>query len=51
MATKKAGCFMCQDPMFTKKGSQYPPIADLDVCTAILNSDWQFFRGTTLLVF
>ena len=37
MATKKAGCFMCQDPMFTKKGSQYPPIADLDVCTAILN--------------
>ena len=52
MATKIAGCFMCQDPMFTKKGSQYPPkIAELDVCTAILNSDWQFFRGTTLLVF
>ena len=26
-------------------------IAELDVSTAILNRDWQFFRGTTILVF
>ena len=52
MTAKIADCFMCQNPMFTKKGSQHPQkIAELDVCTAILNSDWQFFRGTTLLVF
>ncbi len=47
---------MCQDPMFTEKdnekGSQYPQIiADLSVSTAILNRDWQYFRGTALLVF
>ena len=45
-------CFMCQDPMFTEKGSQYPQkIAELGVSTAILNRDWQFFRGTTILVY
>ena len=50
--TKMANCFMCQDPMFTQKGGQYPQkIAELGVCTAILNRDWQFFRGTTILVF
>ena len=50
--TKILDCFMCQDPMFTEKGSQHPQkIAELDVCTAILNRDWQFFRGTTILVF
>ena len=37
--------------MFT--GGQQSPqkIADLGVSTAILNRDWQFFRGTTILVF
>lgn len=50
--TKVVDCFMCQDPMFTEKGSQYPQkIAKLDVCTAILNLDQQFFRGTTILVY
>ena len=50
--TKIAGCFMCQDPMFAEKGSQHPQkIAELGVCTAILNRDWQYFRGTTILVF
>ena len=49
---KIEGCFMCQDPMFTDKGSQFPQkIAELDVSTAILNSSWQFFRGTAILVF
>ena len=46
------GCFMCQDPMFTDMASQHPQkIAELDVSTAILNRDLQFFRGTTILVF
>jgi len=45
-------CFMCHDPMFTQNGGQHPQkIADLGVSTAILNRDWQFFRGTTILVF
>ena len=42
---------MCQDPMFTYKGSQRPQkIAELGVSTVILIRDWQFFRGTTILV-
>ena len=49
---KTEDCFMCQDSMFTERGNQYPQkIASLGVSTAILNRDWQFFRGTTLLVF
>ena len=49
---KVADCFMCQDPMFSETGSSHPQkIADLSVCTAILNRDWQYFRGTTILVF
>jgi diadenosine tetraphosphate (Ap4A) HIT family hydrolase len=49
---KIADCFMCQDPMFTEVGSRHPQkIAELGVCTAILNRDWQFFRGSTILVF
>lgn len=49
---KIADCFMCQDPMFNGTGDNHPQkIADLDVCTAMLNRDWQFFRGTTILVF
>lgn len=52
LMTKIADCFMCQDNMFTDKGSQHPQkIAELGVSTAILNRDWQFFRGTTILVF
>ena len=50
--TKIADCFMCHDPMFTEKGRRHPQkIAELDVCVAILNRDWQFFRGTAILVF
>ena len=46
------GCFMCQDPMFTEKGSEHPrKIAELDVSTAVLNRDWQFYRGSAILVF
>ena len=45
-------CFMCQDPMFSQPGSQHPQkLAELDVCTVILNRDWQFFKGTVILVF
>ncbi len=49
---KITDCFMCQDPMFSQEGSSHPQkIAELGVCTAILNRDWQFFRGSTILVF
>lgn len=50
--TSDSDCFMCNDHMFTEKGSQHPrKIAELGVSTAILNRDWQFFRGSTILVF
>ena len=50
--TKIADCSMCQDPMFTEKGGQHPlKIADLGVSTAILNRNWQFYPGSTILVF
>jgi len=50
--TKIADCFMCHDQMLNDKVSPRPQkIVDMDVCTAILNRDWQFFRGTTILVF
>jgi len=43
---------MCQDPIFSQKNSQHPQkIAALDVSTAIINQDWQFFKGSTILVF
>ena len=46
------GCFMCEDPMFTCTEGSFPPkIADLKVSTAILNRNWQFFKGSTLLVY
>ena len=49
---KIADCFMCQDPMFSETGcSHHQKIVDLSVCTAILNRDWQYFRGTTILVY
>ncbi len=49
---KLKGCFMCNDPMFTEEGSGHPQvIARLDVSTAMLNRDWQFFKGSTILVF
>ena len=42
---------MCQDPLFAEQGLKHPQkITDLDVSTAILNRDWQFYRGSTLLV-
>jgi diadenosine tetraphosphate (Ap4A) HIT family hydrolase len=43
---------MCQDPLFTERGFNHSQkIAKLDVSTAILNRDWQFYKGSTLLVF
>ena len=45
-------CFMCSDPMFSDPTNDHPQvIARLGVSTAILNRDWQFFEGSTLLVF
>ena len=50
--TKLPDCFMCQNPMFSPNGSLHPQkIAELDVCTAMLNRDWQFFKGTAILVY
>ena len=50
--TNSLGCFMCNDPMFTRKEGSFPQkIADLKVSTVILNRDWQFFKGSTLLVY
>ena len=49
---RQNGCFMCEDPMFAEAGSEHPrKISDLDVSTAVLNRDWQFYKGTTILVF
>jgi diadenosine tetraphosphate (Ap4A) HIT family hydrolase len=49
--TKAPDCFMCQDSIF-EKGTRHPiKIAELGVSTAILNRDWQFYKGSTLLVF
>ncbi len=43
---------MCQDPIFAAHGGAHPlKIAELDVCTAIINRDWQFYKGTTVLVY
>ena len=45
------GCSMCQDPIFAEIGSEHPrKIAELDVSTAVLNQNWQFYRGSALLV-
>ena len=45
-------CFMCEDPMFSRERGLFPQkVADLQVSTAILNGDWQIFKGTTLLVY
>ena len=45
-------CFMCDDSMFSNQHSDHPQIiARLRVSTAILNRDWQFFKGSTILVF
>ena len=45
-------CFMCQDSMFTNPSSHHPQkIITLDVSTVILNRDWQFFRGSVILVY
>ena len=45
-------CELCQDPLITEKGLDHPQkIAELDVSTAILNRDWQYYRGSALLVF
>jgi len=38
--------------MFSEQNSDHPQIiARLGVSTAILNRDWQFFKGSTILVF
>ncbi|MBT97309.1 MAG: HIT family protein [Dehalococcoidia bacterium] len=45
-------CPMCQGPMFAADGSQHPQkIAELDVCTVIVNRDWQFYKGSAVLVY
>ena len=50
--SKNPECFMCHDPMFSEQGCDHPQIiAKLGVSTAMLNRDWQFFKGTTILVF
>ena len=49
---KNPQCSMCNDPMFSEPYNEHPRvIAKLSVSTAILNKDWQFFEGSTLLVF
>ena len=49
---KMPDCSMCQDPIYNEKGGQHPSkIADLDVSTAVLNRNWQFFEGSTILVY
>jgi diadenosine tetraphosphate (Ap4A) HIT family hydrolase len=38
--------------MYAETGSEHPrKIAELDVSTAVLNRDWQFYRGSAVLVF
>ena len=50
--TSSDDCEICQDPLFTEKGLDHPQrIAELDVSIAILNRDWQYYRGSALLVF
>ena len=45
-------CFMCNDSMFVESTSDHPQwIAKLSASTAIINRDWQFFEGSTILVF
>ena len=49
--TSNADCEFCRDPLFTGKDPNHPQlIAQLDVSTAILNRDWQYYRGSSLLV-
>jgi diadenosine tetraphosphate (Ap4A) HIT family hydrolase len=49
--TSSDGCEFCRDPLFTGEDPNHPQkIADLDVSTAILNRDWQYYRGSSLLV-
>ncbi len=50
--TNRSDCLMCLDPIFTAPTEAHPlKIADLDVSIAIINKDWQFYRGTTILVY
>lgn len=50
--TRSEDCSMCQAPIFTNKGLKHPrKIAELDVSTAVLNGDWQFYSGSTIVVF
>ena len=49
--TSNADCEFCRDSLFTGKDPNHPQlIAQLDVSTAILNRDWQYYRGSSLLV-
>lgn len=49
---KVPDCPMCHDTMFSEHGGDHPQIiARLGVCTAVLNKDWQYFKGSTILVF
>ena len=50
--TSGADCKICQDSLFTEKGVGHPQrIAKLDVSIAILNREWQYYWGSSLLVF
>ena len=50
--TRFEDCSMCQDPLYTEYGLKHPQkIADLDVSTAVLNRNWQFYKGSTIVVF
>lgn len=43
---------MCTDTIYTERLQDYSrKIMELDVSTAVLNRDWQFFRRSSILVF
>ena len=49
--TVKLDCRMCQDPLIQEKGLQHPrKVADLEVSTAVLRENLQYYRGYTILV-
>ena len=41
---------MCQSPIIQQRGFEHPrKVADLEVSTAVLRSDYQYYRGYTIL--
>ena len=50
--TSSDGCEMCHDPIFSEKDLEHPhKIAELDVSIAVLNREWQYYRGSAILMF